>query len=169
MIMNEPNIALTPMTREMYHRYFKEFENDPDLYLDKSKFVPYTYSPEAVDRYIHRQIEKGRINLAVMLGKEIIGEIVLKEIKPHECATIGMCMKNDACKNRGYGTQAQRLAVRYAFETLDVPTLYADALVNNLRSQHVMEKVGFVFTHADETFRYYRIDHEPDVECRIMA
>ena len=153
-----PTVTLQPMTAEMYHRYFKEYENDPDLYLDRSKCVPYVYSAETVDRYIQRQIDKGRICLAVMLDREIIGEIVLKNIEPKVCATIGMAMKNDAYKNRGYGTQAQKLAVRYVFETLDIPTLYADALVTNTRSQHVMEKVGFAFTHADETFRYYRID-----------
>ena len=158
-------ITLKPMTAEMYHRYFREFENDPDLFFDRSKFVPYTYSPEAVDRYLQRQIEKGRINLAVLYGEEIIGEIVLKDVEPGKCATIGMCMKNDTWKNRGFGAQAQRLAIRYVFDELHIPTLYADALSTNLRSQHVMEKVGFVFTHADDMFRYYRIDkpiaHDP--------
>ena len=153
-----PNITLKPMTPEMYHRYFRAFQNDPDLYIDKSKCVPYVYDAENVDRYIRRQIEKQRINLAVLLEDEIIGEVVLKNIEEKKCATLGICMKNDAYKNRGYGTEAERLAIRYVFETLDIPTLFADALIANTRSRHVMEKVGFVFTHEDGTFRYYRID-----------
>ena len=32
-----------------------------------------------------------------------------------------------------------------------------DALVTNTRSQHVLEKVGFQFMHADDKKRYYRI------------
>lgn len=168
-----PNtVTLRPMTDQMYHSYFKEFRNDPDLFFDRSQFVPYTYSKENVDRYIKRLHDLNRIGLAVMLGEEIIGEIVMKNIVPHVSAAIGMCMKNDAYKNRGYGTQAQRLAIRYVFDTMDIPTLYADALLTNTRSQHVMEKVGFVFTHADGMFRYYRIDRASQLSnrkaCGIM-
>ena len=160
--MGTEKITLQPMTGEMYHRYLKEFENDPDLYTDRSKCVPYVYEKETADRYIARQIEKRRTPLAIMRGEEIIGEIVLKNIEPGVSATMGLCMKNDAYKNRGYGTQAERLAIRYVFDTLNLPTLYADALLTNTRSQHVLEKVGFQKTGEDGTFRYYRIDRETD-------
>lgn len=41
-------IRLTAMTPEMYHSYYREYENDPDLYLDKDKYTAYTYSKEKV-------------------------------------------------------------------------------------------------------------------------
>lgn len=50
-------VRLTAMTPEMYHSYYREYENDPDLYLDKDKYTAYTYSKEKVDQYIQRQVD----------------------------------------------------------------------------------------------------------------
>ena len=47
-------VYLLPMTPEMYHEYFKEYQNDLDLYIDKSAYVPYTYDEEKVNRYLKR-------------------------------------------------------------------------------------------------------------------
>ena len=67
-------------------------------------------------------------------------------------------MKNDGFKGRGFGTQAERLAVDFIFNELDIPTVFADAIRPNLSSQHVLEKLGFRLTGEDESFRYYRMD-----------
>ena len=70
----EASVFLRPMTAEMYHAYCREYENDPDLCIDKSKFVPYVYSPELADRYIRRQIDLKRKWFAIMRGDEMVGE-----------------------------------------------------------------------------------------------
>lgn len=67
-------------------------------------------------------------------------------------------MKNAKYKNHGIGTQAEKLAVDYVFYELDIPTLYADSIQPNTRSQHVLEKVGFKYVNEDADFKYYRID-----------
>ena len=36
-------IVLKPMTPEMYHEFFREYQNDMDLYLDKNEFFEYVY------------------------------------------------------------------------------------------------------------------------------
>ena len=56
----EPEIHLMPMTPEMYHLYFKEYQNDPDLYIDKSAYTPYAYDEEKVNRYIQKQFKLNR-------------------------------------------------------------------------------------------------------------
>ena len=71
---------------------------------------------------------------------------------------MGIHLQNDAVKEKGYGTQAERLILQYAFEELGMVTINADAAVKNTRSQHVLEKVGFCYTHEDETFKYYRCE-----------
>ncbi len=161
----EETLTLTPMTREMYHAYFKEYENDPALFLDRAQFRPYTYSEEEVERYIRRQLGQKRKTLAVMYGNEIIGEIVIKNIEERKSAVLSISMKNERWKNRGFGTQAERLAVQYVFEELDIPTLYADALRTNGRSLRVMEKAGFRFEREDGTFKYYRIVRDDRPPC----
>lgn len=152
-------ITLKPMTRELCHMLFNGWENDPVMYADPAGFVPYRYDPETVDRYFDSKQEPSRVVLAIMLGDQPIGEIHLKHIDPDVGAcTMGIHLKNDLFKGRGYGTHAEHLALRYAFETLGLKTVYADALSGNVRSQHVLEKAGFRFLEEKNGFRYYRCD-----------
>lgn len=151
----KPEISLTPMTPEMYHAYFRNYQNDPDLYLDKTKYTDYVYDPARVDQYIRRQIERGRKCFAIMHGGDMVGELIIKDIEPHKCATLGICMRNASCKDRGFGTRAERLAVEYVFRELDIPVLYADCILSNTRSQHVLEKVGFRYIRTEGDFKYY--------------
>lgn len=151
-------IYLLPMTAEMYHEYFKEYQNDLDLYIDKEAYVDYIYDEEKVNQYIKRQIDLNRKNFAIMCREEMVGELVIKNIEEHKCATIGIALKNSKYKDRGYGTKAELLAIDYVFYELDIPTLYADSILSNTRSQHVLEKVGFQEIGEDEQFKYYRID-----------
>lgn len=151
-------IKLVQMTAEMYHSYFMEFENDPDLYLPGQKYVHYEYSEEKVAKYIQRQQVLKRIPLAIMYDDEIAGEIIIRDIEQHKCATMGITLKNAQYKDYGIGTQAERLAIQYVFDELEIPTMYADTLQTNVRSQHVLEKAGFAFVREDQDFKYYRID-----------
>ena len=153
-------IDLLPMTAEMYHEYFREYQNDLDLYIDKSAYVKYVYDEEKVDRYIQRQQELKRNCFAIMHDNEIVGELIIKNIEERKCATLSIAMRNAKYKDKGYGTKAEQLAIAYVFHELDIPTLYADSVISNTRSQHVLEKVGFRLIQEDEQFKYYRIDRE---------
>ena len=154
--MNE-EIFLRPFTPEMYHEYFREYQNDPDLYIDKSAWRPYVYDREAVDRYIRRQTDLKRKTFAIVHGDELVGELILKNIEPQKSATMGLALKNAKYKDRGFGTKAEQLAVSYVFQVLDIPILYADAILSNTRSQHVLEKVGFQFIRQEGDFKFYSI------------
>jgi RimJ/RimL family protein N-acetyltransferase len=93
-----------------------------------------------------------------MCEENVVGEIIIKNIEEHKRATMSISLKSPKYKNQGIGTAAERLAVEYVFCELDIPTLFADTLLTNTRSQHVLEKVGFTFVREDAQFRYYRID-----------
>ncbi len=67
-------------------------------------------------------------------------------------------MQNDAVKGKGYGTQAERLAVKIAFDELGMAAVNADTVMKNTRSQHVLEKAGFHLVGEDGAFKYYRIE-----------
>jgi len=118
------------MTKELCHKLYRDWENDAS-----------------------------RILFAIMLGDRPIGEVQLKQIdrRNREC-TLSIHMQNDAVKGKGYGTWAERLAVRYAFDELGMAAVNADTVIKNVRSQHVLEKVGFKLIREDGDFRYYRID-----------
>jgi len=154
----EAEVTLEPMTPEMYHAFFREYQNDLDLYIDKKAYAPYVYEEEKVNRYIQRQIDLNRKPFAIMADGEIVGELIIKNIVQCQSATLGLTMKNTRYKDRGFGTKAELLAIQYVFNELDIPTLYADAILSNKRSQHVLEKVGFRLIKEEGNFRFYRID-----------
>lgn len=150
-------ITLKAMTAEMYHAFFKEYQNDPDLYLDPKDFFEYQYEAKKVDAYIQKQRDLNRLPFGILYGDELVGELKLYNIQPHRSATLGITMKSRKYKDRGFGTQAELLAIQYVFEELDIPLLYADSILTNTRSQHVLEKVGFQYIRQDKQRKYYQI------------
>ena len=150
------DITLTPITRPLCHEFYRGFENDPDIFMDMTRFAPYEYTPEKADRYFEEQQTPDRIVFMIMENSKPVGEVKLKYIdrETKQCS-LGIHLQNDHTKNRGVGTAAERMALDYAFNVLGMETVNADAVLKNKRSQHVLEKVGFVFVREDDTFRYY--------------
>lgn len=151
-------IHLEIMSRELCHELFKNFENDEAIYEDMSEFKTYTYNYDNVDAYFDSKQTKDRVVLAIMLDDRAIGEIQLKKIDYDKgTCTLSIHMQSDTYKNKGYGTLAEKEAIRYAFEVLHLSTIYADTLLKNVRSQKVLEKVGFKYLKEDEHFKYYEL------------
>ena len=148
-------VTLWPMTREMCHAFYKGFQNDPAI----GHYYEYVYTPEIADRYFDTNSAADRKLFAIMVNGQIIGECKLKNIDwdKRECS-MGIHLRDDSVKGKGYGTQAERLILSYAFEELGMAAVNADAALKNTRSQHVLEKVGFQYVRQDETFKYYRCE-----------
>ena len=93
-----------------------------------------------------------------------IGHVQLKNIdkEKRECE-LGFHMQNDSVKGLGYGTRIARLALDYAFASLDVDAVYAYTIPRNTRSQHVLEKVGFRYISENDEFKYYRYERNSGI------
>lgn len=152
-------ISLRIMTRELCHRLYSGWENDPSIYSDMKSFAPYRYDKYAVNDYFDKKQSPSRILFAIMNSGEPIGGLQLKHINAasREC-TLSIHLQNDSVKGKGYGTHAERLAIRYAFDVLGMVAVNADTIEKNTRSGHVLEKVGFRFIRQENGFRYYRYD-----------
>ena len=148
-------VSIKPMTRQMCHEFYQRFQNDPAI----GHYYEYIYTPELADRYFDTNSVPDRKLFAILAGDEIVGECKLKNIDPEkrECS-MGIHLRDDSVKEKGYGTQAERLILQYAFEELGMVAVNADAALKNTRSQHVLEKVGFRYVREDETFKYYRCE-----------
>lgn len=155
--MGEPYLQL--MTRELCHQFYQRFENDPATFMDMSRFAPYQYDPARVDAYFDAQQDPARIVFMVMLDDAPVGEVKLKSIDciKKECS-LGIHMRDDPVKGKGYGTRAEQMAIHYAFNVLGMQAINADAVLKNTRSQHVLEKLGFQHTHSDDTFKFYHLE-----------
>ncbi len=158
----EADLRLVPSTKELCRAYYRAFEHDPALFEDKSRLMPYVYDEAAADaKFEARSKLTDRRPFYILLSDQVIGELVLKNIEPgKKSCTLGICLVNDKVKNKGYGTAAERLALDYAFGTLGMDEVLADTLLQNTRSQHVLNKLGFRFVSEDEHLKYYRITRE---------
>lgn len=150
-------VSLCVMTRELCHQLYQGWENDPAIYMDMGLFSPYRYDKDAVDQYFEAKQAPDRVLFAILRDGAPVGELQLKQIdrEKKEC-TLSIHMQNDGVKGRGYGAQAERLALRYAFDVLGMAAVNADTVVKNTRSQHILEKLGFQHIRDEGDFRYYR-------------
>lgn len=150
-------VFLCVMTRELCHKLYQSWENDPAIYNDMDLFTPYHYDKDKVDQYFDSKQDPSRVLFAIMKDRKPIGELHLKQIDTErkEC-TLSIHMQNDTVKGRGYGTRAEKLALKYAFDVLGMSAVNADTVIKNTRSQHVLEKVGFQYIGEKDGFRFYR-------------
>ncbi len=148
-------VILRSMNNDLWHEYYKNYVNDP--LMDST---PYVYDKDRIEKaYQSRINDSARLYFVIMLNSEIIGNIYLKHINwEKKEAEFGIALVDDSAKGKGYGTEAIRLLLDYSFNDLKLNTIYADSVLRNNRSQHILDKLGFQYTHEDSTFKYYKIE-----------
>lgn len=145
------------MTLFLCQEVYRNYVPDP-MMTDE----PFSYTEEWVNQYFaFRDGDPARRFFAVTVAGRAIGEIQVKYLNfIVKKGNIGIILTNDSVKGKGYGTEAERLITQYAFQKLGLNVLYADAVLRNTRSQHVMEKLGFRYVCKDDIFRYYELQRK---------
>ncbi len=145
-------IILSEYTRQRCHQLYKEYVSDPMMTFDE-----YLYDTKKVDLYFDTKVlAENRRFFAILKDESIIGEIQIKYINNVEgYGTMSILLKNDSVKDMGYGTEAEKMMLKYAKEELKLKTIYADAVKRNMRSKYILEKIGFVYIKSDENLDYY--------------
>ncbi|MCX5402238.1 GNAT family N-acetyltransferase [Streptomyces sp. NBC_00102] len=95
--------------------------------------------------YGSRNAQDDRLDLAVTdrATGELVGEVVLNEWSPAERACSFRTLIAAAGRGRGLGTEATRLIVGHAFESLGLRRVSLEAYSTNHRALRVYRKVGF--------------------------
>ena len=86
------------------------------------------------------------VRLAIDRGSDgrFLGWCSLTRWNPeYRSAAMGYCLAEDAW-GQGYGTEAARAVLDWAFGTLDLNRVQAETDTRNLASARVLEKLGFV-------------------------
>ena len=167
MVAEPPAESLEPRTessrdeRIVYYRgeriYFRPLEladepmlrawiNEPENWRTLCKRPPLNSSRET--EWIESQ-GKDPANYAfgVVVADEdrLIGTTGLHGIHPvNRTAAFGIAIGDMEYQNRGYGTEAAALTVRFGFEELNLNKICLSVFSHNPRAIHVYEKVGFV-------------------------
>ncbi|MCL2619620.1 MAG: GNAT family N-acetyltransferase [Defluviitaleaceae bacterium] len=147
-------VILVAITPDLWHKFHKSYIVDPAM-----SDIPYTYNYEKCHKhYISRISDPKRREFAIMSDSELVGLIGLKRINEESGqAEFGIALVDDSVKGRGFGTRAIGLLISYAKDELNLNTILADSVHRNTRSQHVLEKNGFAYTHEDTNFKFYKL------------
>ena len=77
-------------------------------------------------------------------GDQLVGSAGLHAVSPVDRkATFGIMIGEVAAQNRGYGSEAVRLTLRFAFEELNLNRVELSVADFNARAIHVYESAGF--------------------------
>jgi RimJ/RimL family protein N-acetyltransferase len=96
--------------------------------------------------YATRGEQADRLDLAVVDRETgtYAGEVVLNDLDDDNLACGFRISLGPAARGRGLGTEATRLALRHAFETVGLHRVELEVYAFNPRARAVYEKVGFV-------------------------
>lgn len=97
--------------------------------------------------YATRADHDDRLDLAVVerASGEYVGEVVVNELDTdNRSCGFRICLIGPRAFGRGYGSEATRLILEHAFETVGVNRVELEVYAFNPRARRVYEKVGFV-------------------------
>ena len=120
------NIILEKITLEGMNELDRGFQNVPETFADMSLFSEYRYSPEKTRTRFERYGASDRRNFLILLDGRPVGETGIKHIDWEKReGKLSIHLQNDAVKNRGIGTAAERLLLAYAFYELGLTAVTA--------------------------------------------
>lgn len=98
--------------------------------------------------WIHTQIESGHVVQFIICEKASgrdIGSVYFRDIdRVQERAEYGIFIGEDDAVGKGYGTQAAKLALAYAFEELKLKSVFLRVFADNTGARKSYERAGFV-------------------------
>jgi RimJ/RimL family protein N-acetyltransferase len=138
-------IYLRPLEMGDAGRY-RRWINDPDVRVPLGRFLPLSEKEEH-ELIEHAGAKPDTVRLAVVLkdGDRHIGGVGLQEIRwKDRAAMFGVLIGEEDCRGHGYGSEATRLMLRYAFETLNLNRVELCVYAFNAAAIRAYEKAGFV-------------------------
>jgi len=105
-------------------------------------------SAKTIQKWFEKQQENNDSHIfaiRVLDDDRVVGEIGLDGIRwTHRDCFVGIGLGDRACWGRGYGTDAMKVILRYAFTELNLHRVTLDVFNYNPRAIRSYEKAGFV-------------------------
>jgi len=140
-------IYLRPLQRDDLNERYLTWLNDPEInrYLETGIFPS---TQEDLEHFYERVMGSPNAVMLAIIEKSSdrhIGNIKLEPIHwVHRWATLGILIGEKDCWGKGYGVEAVRLMVKYAFERLNLQKVDLGVIADNIRAVKAYEKVGFI-------------------------
>ena len=144
MILEGKNIYLRPMTGEDTDLIVKWRNED---FVRKNFIYQKPFTREGHLNWVETMVKTGKVVQFIICTKEKkpVGSVYLRDIDvTHHKAEYGIFIGEKEALSKGYGTEAARLMIRYAFEELKLHKLMLRVLAGNDRAKKSYENAGFV-------------------------
>ena len=112
------------------------------------------------DWYKSRNDQTDRLDLAIALKdtNQIIGEVVFNEYDDLTNNVNFRVLMSQSYNNKGLGTEAIQLFIRYGFEHLNLHKISLEVFSFNPRAERVYTKIGFIIEGVKrEDFKYNEV------------
>jgi len=147
---SETRVYLVPLEDEHIYRYMS-FSDDPELITtmgwrpfgsdERERFIKFTQVLTLPNLVSVKATVSSIISVA---NDKAIGYVSIKGIDEIEArAEIGIAIMEREYRGQGYGTEALKQAVDYAFNTLGLNLLGLTVFLSNQRAIRAYEKTGF--------------------------
>lgn len=143
-----PEGFLFELIQEKHTPYILKWRNNP-RYQDY--FISFqNITEEGQKAFLKEYHRKDRLDfvLSVTVPSLPIGVFSLKNISIEP--EVGQFIGDDTFQGRGLGKAATLALLRFSFETLDLPRLYARVNQMNIRNLHLLKKIGFIFLKEEK-------------------
>lgn len=104
-------------------------------------------TPEEHQKWLDTKVKTGKVYQFIIHTKETgnpVGSVYIQSVDlTHKNAEYGIFIGEPEAKGKGYGTDAAKLMIQFAFEELKLHKLYLRVLTDNVRAIHSYEKAGF--------------------------
>ncbi|MEG0326887.1 MAG: GNAT family protein [Erysipelothrix sp.] len=122
-------------------------------------------TPEDLERYRQWykdiQTASDRLDLAITVDGEVLGEIVLNEWDPEMNAISFRILMDPSHASMGYGSEAMTLFLNYAFKKFNFNRIELEVYSFNPRARRAYEKVGFVYEGTKrEAFQFDKVKYD---------
>jgi len=159
-VLRGDRVLLRPLETGDLRRCVKWF-SDPEIIRFLGRGTPVTLAEE--ERWFHDYERRGDDQIfAIEVEGRHIGNLGLHRIdRTHRKAEIGIVIGEPEFWSKGIGTEAMRVALRYAFGPLGMNKISLEVLEYNARAIHTYEKLGFQKegVHREDVYKDGRFVH----------
>ncbi|WJE17189.1 GNAT family protein [Halobacillus sp. ACCC02827] len=143
-MMEDSRLYLRPIEDQDIDGIYHSVQDEETRYMTGTRRT-FT-KKEIIDRYRKFREDSSRRDFAICLreGDRVIGDLAIVDIdQDNRKAGFRISLHAGAYQNKGYGTEAVKLAVRYTFKELELNRLELEVYSHNIRGIKAYEKAGF--------------------------
>ncbi|MGR3206957.1 GNAT family N-acetyltransferase [Bacillus glycinifermentans] len=137
-------VYLRPVRKEDMESFYKAVQDEVIRYMTGTRRV-FTMD-ELYDHYERITNDSTRFDFAICLrdGDETIGDLSILDIdRVNRKAGFRIALHGREHFNKGYGTEAVQLALRFVFEKLHLNRIQLEVFSHNIPAVKAYEKAGF--------------------------